>query len=74
MVQPHGTVMSRLLGLTWDTWVRIAAASWMLVLAAAWVSLPLAWIGHSDAADIFVGGSFVAVMLAHAVPEIGALV
>ena len=66
--------MTRLLGLSWDTWVRIAVASWMLLFAAAWVSLAIAWMSYSEGADIFIGGSFIAVMLAHAVPGIGALV
>ena len=65
--------MNRLLGLTWDTWVRIAAASWILLFAAAWISPAIAWSGHSDGADILTVGSFAAVMLAHAVPGIGAL-
>ena len=73
-VEPRGTVMSQLLGLTWDTWVRIAAASWILLFAAAWISLAIAWLSHADGADIFIGGSFIAVVLAHAVPGIGALV
>ena len=60
--------MSRLLGLSWNTWVRIAIVSWILLFAAAWVSLTIAWMSDSDGADIFIGGSFIAVILAHAVP------
>ena len=73
-VQPHGTVMSRLLGLSWNTWVRIAVASWILLFAAAWASLAVAWMRPSEGAVILIAGPFIAVMLAHAVPGIGALV
>ena len=66
--------MGRLLGLSWDSWARIAAASWILLFAAAWASLPVAWMGHSEGANILIAGSFIAVILAHAVPGIGALV
>lgn len=73
-VQARGTVMSRLLGLSWDTWVRIAVASWILLFAAAWASLAVAWTSHSEGATILTAGSFMAVILAHAVPGIGVLV
>ena len=66
--------MNRLLGLSWDTWVRIAVASWILLFAAAWVSLPLAWMNDSEKATILTAASFIAVILAHAVPGIGTLV
>ena len=66
--------MGRLLGLSWDSWARIAAASWILLFAAAWASLPVAWMGRSEGANILTAGSFIAVILAHAVPGIGALV
>ena len=65
--------MSRLLGLSWDTWVRIAVGSWILLFAAAWASLAVAWMSHSEGANILIAGAFMAVMLAHAVPGIGAL-
>ena len=65
--------MSRLLGLSWNTWVRIAVASWILLFAAAWASLALSWMNRSETANILTGASFIAVMLAHAVPGIGAL-
>ena len=65
--------MSRLLGLSWNTWVHIAIASWILVFAAAWASLALSWMNHSETANILTGASFIAVVLAHAVPGIGAL-
>ena len=66
--------MSRLLGLTWDTWARIAVASWILLFAAAWVSVAIAWTSDSEDAVILTGAAFIAVMLAHAVPGIGTLV
>ena len=72
--QQRGTVMSRLLGLSWNTWVRIAVASWILLFAAAWASLAVAWMSPSEGADILIAGAFIAVILAHAVPGTGALV
>ena len=44
--------MIRLLGLSWDAWVRFAVVSWLLLFAAAWISLPVAWLGHSEEATI----------------------
>ncbi len=65
--------MIRLLGLSLDAWVRFAVASWLLLFAAAWISLPVAWLGHTEEANMVIGASFIAVMLTHAVPGIGVL-
>ena len=66
--------MSRLLGLSWNTWARLASASWILLFAAAWVSVAVAWTSDSEDAVILTGAAIIAVMVAHAVPGIGALV
>lgn len=68
------TDTSRLLGLASNAWLRFAVASWILLFAVAWIALPVSWHGHSDEANVLTGASFVVVMLAHAVPGIGALV
>lgn len=64
---------ARPLGLHWDTWARLAAASWAVLFITAWIAVLASWHGHGDTANILTAGAFCNVILAHALPGLAAL-